>query len=161
MGRRTPESEDWSNVGVCCRESRQAAEHQLAMKFAKIVFTIAGIWGLLILTPLFFLFDRIGQLDPPPVTHPGFYYGFVTVGLAWQVAFLVIGRNPIRLRPIMIPAIVEKFGYAVAVTALYFQQRIKAPDMMFVATDTVLGILFVIAFVKTRSVQVQTGPSAH
>jgi hypothetical protein len=120
------------------------------MRFAKVIFTVAGIWGLLVLTPLFFIFDRIGQQDPPPVTHPGFYYGFVTVGLAWQIAFLVIGRDPIRLRTIMIPAIVEKFGFAIAMTALYFQQRVKASDMVFVVADTFLGILFVVAFMKTE-----------
>jgi hypothetical protein len=27
------------------------------MKFAKIVFRIAAIWGILILTPLYFIFD--------------------------------------------------------------------------------------------------------
>ena len=120
------------------------------MKFAKVVFYVAGIWGLLVLTPLFFIFDRIGQQDPPPVTHPGFYYGFVTVGLAWQIAFLIIARDPIRLRPIMIAAMIEKFAYVVAMTALYFQHRIKAPDMIFVAADLILGVLFVVAFIKTQ-----------
>jgi len=46
------------------------------MKFAKVVFWTAGIWGVLVLTPLFFIFDMIGRTDPPPITHPGFYYGF-------------------------------------------------------------------------------------
>ena len=54
------------------------------MKFAKIVFWVAGIWGLLVLTPLYFMFDLIGRNDPPPITHPGFFYGFVGLGLAWQ-----------------------------------------------------------------------------
>ena len=31
------------------------------MKFAKIVFWIAFIWGVLILTPLYFMFDAIGR----------------------------------------------------------------------------------------------------
>ena len=42
------------------------------MKFAKIVFWIAGIWGVLILTPLYFMFDTIGRQDPPAITHPAF-----------------------------------------------------------------------------------------
>ena len=53
------------------------------MKFAKIVFWVAGIWGVLILTPLYFIFDMIGRKDPPPITHPAFYYGFVGAALAW------------------------------------------------------------------------------
>ena len=59
------------------------------MKFAKIVYWAAGIWGVLVLTPLFFIFDSIGHNDPPPVTHPGFYYGFATVGLAFQLLTFV------------------------------------------------------------------------
>ena len=55
------------------------------MKFAKIVFWVAGIWGLLVITPLYFMFALIGRNDPPPITHPGFFYGFVGVALAWQV----------------------------------------------------------------------------
>ena len=35
------------------------------MKFAKIVFRVAGIWGLSVLTPLYFMFDLIGRNDPP------------------------------------------------------------------------------------------------
>jgi hypothetical protein len=41
------------------------------MKFAKAVFWVAGIWGGLVLTPLYFLYDVIGKQDPPPITHPG------------------------------------------------------------------------------------------
>jgi hypothetical protein len=36
----------------------------------KIVFWIAGIWGVLVLTPLYFMFDMIGRQDPPAITHP-------------------------------------------------------------------------------------------
>ena len=64
------------------------------MKFAKVVFWCAGIWGILVLTPLYFMFDVIGRQDPPPITHPAFYYGFVGVGLAWQAAFLIIATSP-------------------------------------------------------------------
>ena len=43
------------------------------MKFAKIIFRIAAIWGVLVLTPLYFMFDLIGRNDPPPITHPAFF----------------------------------------------------------------------------------------
>jgi len=119
------------------------------MKFAKIVFLLAGIWGVLVLTPLYFLYDRIGVQGPPPITHPCFYYGFVAVALAWQAAFLVIASDPVRLRPVMIPAMLEKFGYVATVTTLFLEQRMKAPDMALAAIDGVLGILFVMAWMRT------------
>src|ERR1700693_1273760 len=100
------------------------------MKFARIVFWIAAIWGVVILTPLYFIFDRIGRNDPPPITHPAFYYGFVSMGLAFQVAFIVIARDPVRLRPMMIPSALEKVGYGAPLVVLYLQNRLhtQAPN---------------------------------
>ena len=120
------------------------------MKFAKIVFWIAGIWGVLVITPLFFMFNLIGRQDPPPITHPGFYYGFVTAALAWQIAFFVIARDPIRLRPLIVPAVIEKFGYGIVVLALVSQNRMRSSDLMFGCVDLLLGALFVAAFIKTK-----------
>jgi hypothetical protein len=122
------------------------------MKFAKAVFWVAGIWGVLVITPLYFMFDLIGRKDPPAITHPGFYYGFVGLGLAWQIAFLVIAQDPVRLRPMMIPSVVEKFSYGIAVAALVMQGRMHHSDLVFAGTDLVLGVLFVVAWVTTGSV---------
>jgi hypothetical protein len=119
------------------------------MKFAKIVFWIAGLWGLLIITPLYFMFDLISRKDPPPITHPGFFYGFVGLGLAWQVAFLFIATDPARYRPLMIPSMLEKLSYGAAVVVLVLQGRMHPSDMVFACTDLLLGVLFVIAYLKT------------
>jgi hypothetical protein len=121
------------------------------MKFAKIVFWAACIWGLLTLPPLLFMFDLIGRKDPPPISHPGFYYGFVTVALAFQFVFLTIARDPVRFRPMMIPSVFEKFSYATAVVVLYLQQRMHASDLVFAGTDFLLGVLFLAAYFKTES----------
>ncbi len=118
------------------------------MKFAKIVFWIAGLWGLLIITPLYFMFDLISRKDPPPITHPGFFYGFVGLGLAWQVAFLFIATDPARYRPLMIPSMLEKFTYGAAVVVLVLQGRMHPSDMIFACTDLLLGVLFVIAYLN-------------
>ena len=120
------------------------------MKFAKIVFWIAGIWGLLVITPLYFMFNLIGEKDPPPITHPGFFYGFVGCALAWQVAFCFIARDPVRYRPLMIPSVLEKATYAIAIVILVLQSRTRPSDLLFAGTDSLLGILFVIAYFKTR-----------
>ncbi|MGP0017123.1 MAG: hypothetical protein ACLPHP_01030 [Candidatus Sulfotelmatobacter sp.] len=121
------------------------------MKFAKVVFWIAGIWGVLILAPLYFMFDGIGRNDPPAITHPGFYYGFVSVGLAWQVAFIFIARDPARLRPMMIPSVLEKFGYGASLLVLYLQQRLHASDLVFGGVDVLFGVLFLLAFFRTSA----------
>ena len=119
------------------------------MKFAKIVFRVAGIWGLSVLTPLYFMFDLIGRNDPPPITHPGFFYGFVGVALAWQIAFIFIATDPVRYRPLMIPSVLEKVSFAAPVIILVLQGRMHKSDLAFVYTDLLLGLLFVIAYFKT------------
>ncbi len=123
------------------------------MKFAKVVYWVAGIWGVLVITPLYFMFDAIGRQDPPAITHPGFYYGFVGLGLAWQIAFLVIARDPVRLRPMMVPSMVEKFSFGFAIVMLVIQGRTSARDLMFAGTDTLLGVLFVVAWWKTKGLE--------
>jgi hypothetical protein len=119
------------------------------MKFAKVVFWIAGIWGVLVLTPLYFMFDLIGQKDPPPITHPGFFYGFVGAGLAWQIAFFFIAVDPGRHRPLMIPSVIEKLSYCLAVIVLVLQARMRSTDLVFAGTDLLLCVLFVVAYFKT------------
>lgn len=119
------------------------------MKFAKIVFWVAAVWGFLILTPLYFMFDMIGRQDPPAITHPAFYYGFTSVALAWQVAFVVIARDPARFRLMMIPAVLEKFGFGVVQIVLYLQQRLHGADLALGGIDMLLGALFIAAFFRT------------
>jgi hypothetical protein len=119
------------------------------MKFARIVFWIAGIWGVLVLTPLYFIFDMISRNDPPPITHPAFYYGFVSIGLAFQFVFFVIAKDPVRLRPMMIPSVIEKFGYGATLLVLFLQNRLHPQDLALGAIDVLFGVLFLAAFFKT------------
>ena len=121
------------------------------MKFAKVVFFIAGIWGFIVLTPLYFMFDLIGRTDPPPITHPGFFYGFVGAGLAWQIAFFFIATDSGRLRPLMIPSVLEELSYVIAVVVLVLQGRMRSTDFVFAGTDLTLALLFVVAYFKTNS----------
>ena len=118
------------------------------MKFARIVFNVAAVWGVILLAPLYFLFDRIGIDDPPPITHPGFFYGFVGVALAWQVAFVIIARDPQRFRPIMIPSILEKLAFGVAAVLLYAHSQVKVQDLGFGIADLMFAALFALAYVR-------------
>jgi hypothetical protein len=120
------------------------------MKLAKVVFWIAGIWGFLVITPLYFIFDRIGKQDPPPITHAAFYYGFVGVALVWQLAFIFIASDPVRFRPMMIPAMFEKLAFSIPVIILVAQGRTRPSDLIFAAIDLFLGLLFVLAYLRTR-----------
>lgn len=122
----------------------------ITMRFARIVFIGAGIWGITVLTPLYWLVDITGRRYPPPADYPHFFYGFISVAIAWQIAFLVIGSSPVRLRPLMILAVIEKLGYVLVTIALYGQERIPWVDAQAAVPDFILGLLFIAAFVKTR-----------
>ena len=94
------------------------------MKFARWAFLVAGIYGLLVITPLYFMESYINKQIPPPISHPEFFYGFVGVGLAWQILFLVVASDPQRFRAMMLPSILEKISYGIALIVLRQQNRI-------------------------------------
>jgi hypothetical protein len=120
------------------------------MKFAKWVFRIAGIYGILVLLPFYFLENNTQAIPAPAMTHPEYYYGFVGLGLAFQLVFLVISTDPAKYRLLMLPSMVEKFSFAIAVAVLLASGRV-APYIIPGATiDTILGILFIVSFLKTR-----------
>ncbi len=122
------------------------------MKFAKTVYLVAGVYGLLIVVPQYFLEHQNSITFPPPINHPEYYYGFIGVTVAWQIAFLIISRDPERYRPLMLATVVEKYTYAFAVFVLYAQARITSQMIVAPALiDLVLGTLFILAYVKVRS----------
>lgn len=120
------------------------------MKFAKYTFYTAGIYGLLALLPQYFLEEKNNRDFPPPLTHPEYFYGFVGVALAFQVVFLIIARNPLQYRMMMIPSIIEKFSFAIAVFVLFAMERVAAMMVGAAAIDLILGILFIVSFFKTE-----------
>jgi hypothetical protein len=119
------------------------------MRFAKIVFGIAGIYGLILMTPLYFLEGAIGRQTPPAITHPEYFYGFIGVTVAWQLLFLALSTDPVRYRPMVLPSIVEKATYGIAVAVLFSEGRIAPAVVFFGGVDSLLGVLFIAAYFKT------------
>jgi hypothetical protein len=121
------------------------------MAFARWVFGSAGIYGLAAILPQYFLEHQLGEDHPPPITHPVFYYGFIGVALAWQIAYLIIAYDPARFRPIIIPSLVEKASFGAAAIVLYLQNR--TPELFLAAgiVDLVWGTLFLVAWMRTRT----------
>lgn len=122
------------------------------MRIARVTFLAGGAWGLAALLPMYWALHAIGERTPPAVTHPEFYYGFLSVAVVWQLAFLVIASDPRRLRPLMPIAALEKFGFAGTVGVLYAQGRVAVGDITLgAAADFVLGVLFLVAYVSTSA----------
>jgi hypothetical protein len=118
-------------------------------RFARRVFTVAGTYGLVVLVPQYFLAARIGRDTPPAITHLEYFYGFLGVAVAWQFVFLMIGRDPERFRPLMIPAVLEKLAFGVPAIILYVQGQLPASVLFFGLLDLTLGAFFVAAWRAT------------
>jgi len=116
------------------------------VNFARRVFFWSGIYGILVLLPMYFLQETLGRLYPPATNHPEQYYGFVGVALAWQFVFLMVASDVRRFRPIMLPAVAEKFLAAGAAIWLYFSQQIEPAILGPFLIDLLLGLLFLISY---------------
>ena len=90
---------------------------------------------------------------PPALTHPEFYFGFIGVAAAWQVLFLLVGRDPARLRPVMLPAALEKLGWGVGVLVLVVQGRTPSFVVPSAMIDLVLAALFIVAWRRVDAYQ--------
>ncbi len=119
------------------------------MQFARRVFHIAGVYGLIVLLPQYFMEGRLGRDYPPPITHPEHFYGFIGVAAAWQVAFLIIARDPVRHRLLMLPGMLEKLSFGVAAVVLFAQGRLARTVLAFGVLDLIWAALFAWAFFKT------------
>jgi len=118
------------------------------MKFARWVFLIAGVYGLIVVAPMYFSESQISRDFPPAITHPEYFYGFVGVTLAWQVLFLMLSRDPVKYRLLMLPAVLEKTTYGIAVIWLFMQQRVGIFILGGAVVDLAFGALFVVAFMR-------------
>lgn len=119
------------------------------MIFARRVFLVAGIFGLLAVLPVYFMEGQISRDQPPAITHPEFFYGFVGLAVPWQVAFLIISRDPSRFRPLMVPSVLEKVIFGISLIALYAAGRILGQVLAVGLIDLTFGILFVVAYLRT------------
>ena len=123
-----------------------------AVRFARWVFLLAGIVGLLEIVPLYFYEATLGRTEPPPITHPDFYYGFLGVALAWQIAFLIISRDPRRYLPLMPAVFLEKVLYPAGVFILYAQGRVPQQMLGGASLDVLWLALFVTVWIRLRRV---------
>jgi hypothetical protein len=117
------------------------------MKLARVVFLAAGIWGIAALMPLFWPRDLTGRVYVAPVDYPHFFYGFADGhGLAdclsrdWH-------------EPLAIPAAHDPLHDRKARLRLDPRSAvISEVDAQAAVPDLLLGLLFVVAFVKTRGI---------
>ena len=116
------------------------------MKLSKLIFLIAGTFGLFTTIPLVFAEKMMS------VKQPEFYYGFVFLDICLQVVYIIISTSPGRFRPMMIPAILAKASAAIVLTWLYLIDQVSLQWIAIGAIDGVFAILFLMAFFSTSKV---------
>ncbi|MEP0068903.1 hypothetical protein [Pyruvatibacter sp.] len=111
------------------------------MLAAKWIFRIAGIYGLLVITPLFFA-------DTSQMAEPVYYLGFAGIAFAFQILFLVISTDPVRYRPIMPVCVLEKLS---TLPFIYLYLVGRGDEQFFFGgiADQVMAIAFIVAFLMT------------
>ena len=115
--------------------------------FARVVFALAGLYGLGALIPLY--------------QQAGTTLDYVLLGavVAWPIMFLLIAWRPAELRLAMIPSVLEKLLWCVTLLVLYRRGTASSADLAAGAIPHgLLGVLFVVAYLRT-SRRVTQAPS--
>ncbi len=120
------------------------------MKFAKYVFLAAGIYGLLVTFPLYFMEAKLSADYPPSLNHPEYYYSFIGVTVVWQILFLFISRDPLRYRPVMIFCPLEKLSLVPTFLVLSPRGLFPRAWIPLMTIDLAFGVLFFISYLKTH-----------
>ena len=118
------------------------------MRFARWVFLLAGVSGIVMVAPMY-LENRFFADFPPAINRPEFFSGFAGVTLAWQFMFLVIASDPARYRTAMLPALLEKAGFALVIPVLYAADRVAGFWLAAAAMDATWLALFAAAYLRT------------
>jgi hypothetical protein len=121
----------------------------LPLQFPRRVFQVAGIYGLLALLPQYLVELGLTPAGPIRLARPEYFYGFIGVAVAWQLAFLLIARDVRRYRPLMLVALVEKLSFGLATIPLFAAHRIAADMLAAGLIDLTLAVLFVLAYRAT------------
>ena len=115
------------------------------MTFARRVFLTAGLYGVLIIAPQFFV--------PTTNPQPELYYGFLGAVLAWNIAYLVMATDPARYRPLMLVGSLGKVLFSAFLAMLWFQGRVPAFLLAFAAIDLGIVALYIESWRRTAPVR--------
>ncbi len=119
---------------------------------ARILFALAALYGIPVLLLGLFGEAQFNATMPPAITHPEFYYGFHGVALIFQFIFVLIAIDPVRYRPLMLLAVLEKLAFFVPALWLFNSGRLAEGGPFFGAMiDGVWALLFLLAWTLMRS----------
>jgi hypothetical protein len=120
------------------------------LRIARRVFLLAGIYGLVVLLPMFFMEETVAAAMPPAFSHPEYYYGFLGAAATMQLVYLTIATDPVRYRPLMPIAVLAKLNFVVAVAILFAMGRLAPVALSLPAIDLFIGLGFAYCWRRLR-----------
>lgn len=129
------------------------------MRAARLIFAVAAVYGIAVLLPGLFIEQGPVPLYPP-LAQPEFYYGFYGSALVWQLLFIAIARDPVRYRPLMLVAVLEKAAFFLPCLWLWQSGRMAPLSGPFIGAmvDGLLMLAFLLAWRLSRPAPV-TAPA--
>jgi hypothetical protein len=118
----------------------------MSARTARLTFGLAGVYGLIVLVPFYFLERWIAQATPGGLPHAEYYYGFLGAATVMQLVYLTIARDPVRFRPLMPLCALAKTAFFLPVLILWAQGRIPAALLEFASIDALLAAAFIHAW---------------
>ncbi|HYJ51792.1 MAG TPA: hypothetical protein VEW04_01340 [Allosphingosinicella sp.] len=115
------------------------------MKAPRLIFGAAGIYGLIVLLPLFFMAP---WLEPAP-NRPEDYYGFLGAASVMQLVYLTIASDPVRFRPFMLLGALSKAVFFVTILTLWLEARTAGAALTLATIDGAIGLAFFYAWWRT------------
>lgn len=112
-----------------------------APRWISLWFRAAAIYGLLVLLPQY--------LRAAPIGGEVNFYGFVGTATAFQLAFWVIGGDPVRYCALMPVAVIEKLVFGIPCAVLFAQGKSDALTFGAGMIDLALGAGFLLAWRMT------------
>lgn len=137
-------------MGFTSGHESESAMSPPAVRTARLTYRFAGVYGLIVLIPFFFLEARIAAASPSGLSHVEYYYGFLGAAGVMQLVYLTIARDPVRFRPLMPLCALAKTAFFLPVAILWAQGRIPAALLEFASIDALLAAAFVHAWRVTR-----------
>ncbi|MEP2103567.1 MAG: hypothetical protein ABJP02_15665 [Parasphingorhabdus sp.] len=117
------------------------------MKTTRIIFGLAALYGIAVLLLGLFGEAQFNAAMPPAITHPEFYYGFHGVALVFQLVFVLIAIDPVRYRPLMLVAVLEKLAFFGPALWLYNSGRLAEGGLFHGAMiDGLWALFFLLAW---------------
>jgi hypothetical protein len=123
-------------------------DRNMNLRLIKLTFLTAALYGTVLMISM--LIHPPQMLGRAPWQQPEIYYGFATMGLAWQVVFFLIAADPFRYRTLMlVSAIYDKFAFVIVLVVLLIKHRARPHWIPPAILESVFALAFFLAYLST------------